>query len=180
MKGEITINTIKRLVNQKAEIINAPKNDLPTYSNVKDSHPFIEVDQQKNLHYVIFERGKEILRKTTNDLDELLYWIFCDVTFSLAIQFELENRLEHQDVRRIFFKKQEVLLKMLDPIWEVKKIEEHQTILKNNPFDDNGSLRVALARSLREKGIPNDLAWGKACEKYPLVPKLRLSNTLDL
>jgi len=84
---------IRKRVKKLAGKIRALKKLLPTYRNSIDgAHPHIEIDKNGLLHYVIIEKGQEIKRKTTNKLDEFLYWIFSGVTFSMAVAFELMNR----------------------------------------------------------------------------------------
>lgn len=48
---------------------------------------------------VVVERGIEWERRKTNDLDKLLYWIFANLTFSMAVEYELAHRVEGQDFR---------------------------------------------------------------------------------
>jgi len=72
----------------------------------------------------------------TNNLNELLYWIFDLITFRFASDFELKNRDESLDFRRILFKKQEELLGLIDYNWKIKKETEHNEVLKFYPFND--------------------------------------------
>lgn len=132
-----TLDDIKEFVDYLAVKIQATFDSLPTYGQTIDgAHPHLEVDKLGKLHYIIVERGKELQRKTTENIDDLLYWIFADVTFGIACEFELNHRIETQDFRRIMFKKQEELLGILNELWKVKKEEEHKKILKLHPFDD--------------------------------------------
>jgi len=132
-----TVDEIQELVNKLAEKINAPSHYLPTFSTPKgDATPNIEIDSSGLYNYVISERGSEFERRITSDLNDLLYWIFASVTFSMACDYELKNRVENKDFRRIMFAKQEELLGILDKSWEEKESEEHQAILVNSPFDD--------------------------------------------
>ncbi len=132
----LTLKEIETEVNRLAKIINAPQDGLPTYGFSRDfAYPHIEVDA-RGYHYVIVERGEELKRETTLDLQELLFLIFKDVTFSMATQYELKNRIKDKDCRRMYFIKQEELLGLLDPQWAVKQKEYHADILKIHPFND--------------------------------------------
>ncbi|WP_420148066.1 Imm63 family immunity protein [Spirosoma sp.] len=132
-----TLDDIKKRVDQLALIINAPSDLLPTYGYSRDSaYPHVEVDSSGHMHYVVVERGQELERKTTDQLNDLLYWIFTDVTFSMANDFEMKNRIESQDFRRILFKKQEELLGILSEEWQQKERDAHEKILINHPFTD--------------------------------------------
>jgi hypothetical protein len=90
---------VKELSNR----INAPGSLLPTFGFSRDmGHPHIEVDH-KGYHYVVVERGTELERKSSDNLTDLLYWIFKDITFSMSVKFELQNRIEDQDFRVLLF-----------------------------------------------------------------------------
>ena len=164
-----TLDGIHRAVDKIAEKINAPKSLLPTYgySSSYFAHVHIEVDSH-GLHWVVIERGVETQRKTTDDPHELLYWIFKNVTSSMASQFGLDNRIEGQDSRRLLFQKQEELLGELDSSWKKRAEEDHARILAQHPYDDNVLLRVKLIEDLKAKGHSSEEARKLATEKYPL------------
>lgn len=163
----IDLKEIKKEVDSLAQIIKVPDEHLPTYDYSKDfGYPHVEVDK-KGYHYVVVERGEELERKSTNDLKELLYWIFDHATFSMAIKYELDNRIEDKDSRRISFKKQEELLAILNPSWCDRKKLEHKEILKKHPFDDLAGLRASYCRELREKGFSEEEIDKMAYDKYP-------------
>jgi hypothetical protein len=165
---QLSYRHIKGKVKELANRIEVPANLLPTYrfSN-GDESPLIEIDKIGNLHYVKIERGKEWSRKTTDELDELLYRIFFDVTFEMAFRFELNNRIENQDCRRIAFDQHEKLLGILSESWRQKGHNEHLQILVNHPFDDLAGLRATYCRELREKGLEESEIDKLAYEKYP-------------
>lgn len=168
MDKKYSLNEIKSRVKRLAAQINAPADLLPTYGYSKDgARPHIEVDP-RGYHYIVVERGQELSRVTTNDLDELLYCVFKDVTFDLAGKYELKHRVENQDSRRLIFKRQVELLSKLSPKWGEMKTQEYQKILEQHPYDDQAYIRLDLAKTLQEGGLSPELAWKKACEKYPL------------
>ena len=105
-----SLGGLRKAITHLAERIGAPNSLLPTFGNSLDgAHPHIEVDA-RGLHFVVVERGQELDRKTTSDPNQLAYWVFQSVTFSMASDFELKNRIKKQDCRRILFLKQEELL----------------------------------------------------------------------
>jgi hypothetical protein len=162
-----SLDDLKKIVEELAAKIYAPADLLPTYGYSRDfAYPHIEVGNYKLLHYVVIERGQELERKTTTDLDTLLYWIFSNVTFSMAVEYELNNRLEDRDCRRIIFDKQEKLLGILNENWQQKEIEEHNKILEKNPFDDLAGLRATYC-ALRAQGYSESEIDKLAYEKYP-------------
>ena len=122
---------IKSEVDRLAAQIGALDHLLPTYGySVDGARPHIEIDSG-GYHFVVVERGQEISRVTTNELDQLLYHVFEAVTFSLACQYELENRVKHQDFRRLMFRRQIELLSMLSPEWGEIEARDHERILGN-------------------------------------------------
>jgi len=133
----LSLATIRKKTTDIARIINAPRDLLPTFGSTRDfGNPHIEVDK-KNYHYVIVERGIEWERSTTQNLNELLYWIFNDVTFQMACDYEVKNRVNNQDFRRELFRKQLELMKNINSDFSKKLEEEIREILKNHPFNDN-------------------------------------------
>lgn len=133
----ISLTHIKKQVDELATIINAPAELLPTYgSSIDMGHPHLEADYRGQLHFVVVERGTELERRTTANLDELLYWIFQGVTFSLACDYELAHRIADEDCRRIIFARQEELLGRLSARWQQKAREHHRRILPEYPFSD--------------------------------------------
>jgi hypothetical protein len=163
-----TLSEIQNLAQDLASRIKAPTYLLPTFSSpIGDATPNIEVDNSGLYHFVISERGTEYDRKITSDLNDLMYWIFSSVTFSMACDYELQNRIEDKDSRRIMFAKQEELLELLNKDWAEKERKEHQSILCSYPFDDLAGLRATYCGELRAKGLSESEIDKKAYEKYP-------------
>lgn len=66
-----------------------------------DGSPYVEVGEA--YYFIVEERGIELERRKTIDLDELLYWVFDGVTFTVASTFETRNREPNKDSRRLLF-----------------------------------------------------------------------------
>lgn len=164
-----TLQQIEEQVNTLAAKIDAPFDLLPTYGYTRDfAWPHIEVNHN-GMHYVIVERGKEIERITTQDIDELLFRIFSVVTFTIAGKYELQHRVNTQDSRRILFTRQEELLGMLKPAWQQREQAAHTAILQRYPFDDYGVVRVEYWRQLRAQGYSEEEIKKLAYDKYPVM-----------
>ena len=111
------LNAVRERVDELALRIDVPSHLLPTYGKSDDgARPHIETDGD-SFSYVIVERGIELQRDSTTDIDELLYWIFRSVTFNMGVDFELQHRSEEQDFRIILFRRQLELLAALKPHW---------------------------------------------------------------
>jgi catechol 2,3-dioxygenase-like lactoylglutathione lyase family enzyme len=76
----------------------------------------------------VVERGQELRRDTTRDLDELLYHVFESVTFELACDYERAHRIAGEDIRRQLFARQLELLSSLSPAWAEREASEHRRI----------------------------------------------------
>lgn len=163
-----SFESIKKIIYELAVKINAPEDLLPTYGYSRDfAYPHIEIDNSGLLHYVIVERGQELDHKVTDKLDDLLYWIFTSVTSDMACKYELKNRVEHRDGRRIIFEVQEELLGILNANWREKQVKENSQILARYPYDDYASLRATYCGILREKGYSEEEINQLAYDKYP-------------
>lgn len=101
-----------------------------------DGTPHIELVDGR-YHYVVTERGSEFERKIAESEDELLYWLMSDVTISIALELELNNRVQGQDSRRQWFPKNIELLSLLSTEWAHRKESEYVKILAEHPFRDD-------------------------------------------
>ena len=130
------LSDVKNLVDQLALKIQAPESLLPTYGDSLDGgHPYVEIDRSGLLFYLADERGSEIKRYIALDIDDLLYNIFKDVTFLMATKnFTFTTPGKYS--RRVWFVEQERLLGLLDESWGLRKIKEHEDLLKVHPFND--------------------------------------------
>jgi Immunity protein 63 len=146
-----TLKEIEADVTRLAKRIDAASNQLPTYNISRDlGYAHIEVDASK-YHYVSVERGIES-RKSTADYDELLYWVFQSATFSIALYYELNNRIEDRDCRRIMFPHQIALMHKISP--KMGALCEHRIaeILSTHPYDDEPTRVVnRMNRPKRDK-----------------------------
>ncbi len=132
----LALPEIKAKVDELAEIIGAPQDSLPTYGySNQNGHPHIDIGSQ-GYYYLILEQDTVCDRLITKDIDELLYKIFSNVTFSLSTKFEAANRNFNQDFRRIIFNNQIELLSLLSPLWADRQAREQALILETNPFND--------------------------------------------
>ncbi len=121
--GEI-LDGIKHQVDRLARAIDAPEQSLPTYARSEDmARPHIEV-AGKHMSWVVVERGKEWERRTTDDLDELLYWIFKSVISEMSSRFAAKHPVEGKEFRYPMFKKELELMEALSPAWRSRLIAE--------------------------------------------------------
>ena len=86
--------------------------------------------------YVVTERGQELERRRTTDVEELLFWLASDLTWAMAIDYEISHRIPGQDFRRLLFQKHLELLAELSPKWSQSKGAEYERVLADHPFCD--------------------------------------------
>ena len=106
---------LKLEITRLSQIINAPEFLIPTFDFSKDfAYPHIEM-QGEEYHFVVVERGQELERRRTFNIDEILFWIFDGITFEMACELELRNRKENEDFRIQLFQIQENLMYKINP-----------------------------------------------------------------
>jgi hypothetical protein len=154
-------------VNEMTQKIGTPQNILPTYGySEQTARPHVVVSS-RSYYYVVAQSGQEVSRYATRDIDQLLYRIFVDVTFGLAISYAEKNRIKNQDIRRVAFHRQVELLTLLSPQWGERMSQEQAQILKQAPFDDDGSVCYIYWKSLRDQGYSVAQANKMAFDRYP-------------
>lgn len=131
----LTLGAIEQRVRRMAKELDAPANYLPTYGRSReDGTPHIEINGAYD--FVVSERGKEFERRSSSDIDELLYWVFRTVTFSLAADYECGHRRAGEDSRRQLFAIQLDMLKKLSPDWAEREDAYLRGVLRQHPFQD--------------------------------------------
>lgn len=131
----LDLDAISEIVGLLGRRIDAPTHYLPTFGwSDEFARPHVEVSSL--YHYVVSERGQEIRRYKTVELDLLLFWIFADVTSQMAGKYEIATRRDGEDSRRQRFAKQEELMGRLSQSWMLKLAGEHHDILIRHPFND--------------------------------------------
>ena len=129
-----SLPAIQERVLALAHLIGAPDSALPTFGGTEDgARPHVEVDDC--YHLVVVERGQELERRSTSDLDELLYWVFATVVFSMAVS-ERPGRKPGEDSRRRLFERERALLRALKPDWARRRKAEQAETLAQHPFTD--------------------------------------------
>lgn len=127
---------IQKKVNDLGKSVGIPESDLHIFSSSPgDGRPHISYDGGL-YNYIYEERGVEFFRKTTHSNDELFYWIMSDFIYKVAFQYELENRVENRDGRRVAFNKALDLIGNISDDWKLKAQNEINDILAENPYTD--------------------------------------------
>ncbi|PKA14324.1 Imm63 family immunity protein [Leptospira haakeii] len=88
-------------------------------------------------HFKYIERGHASTDRKTKDPNDILYWLYQSATFENACKYELINRMEKQDFRRILFEKQLSLLKSIGIEYYERHKKEISDILVKYPYRDS-------------------------------------------
>jgi hypothetical protein len=130
----LSIAEVQRLVKDLALRLGVSDFTIRT-EPLGDASPYIEVGDA--YHYVIDERGTELQRKTTTNLDELLYWILKGLISTMARDYETCHRRAGEDSRRQAFAKELELIGTLSATWADRLKKNQDEILGRHPFDDS-------------------------------------------
>jgi hypothetical protein len=168
VSSQTSLDRLQTKVHQLASRLGAPPSTLPTVGHSEDgARPHIEVDGPL-FHYIVVERGTEISRRTTADEDELLFFVFEDVTSLLATSHVMQTRAPGLDSRRQVFATQLQLLVVLSSEWAARAANRQASILSRAPFDDASDLRLKAYSEMTMAGRTPEDAWKAACEAHPL------------
>ena len=127
---------IKHKVEQLANLINAPGDKRPGYGTSENiGTPYIEVDDS-NYYFLAFDRDIRTLNRKTQDIDELLYWVFAYITSGMSSSYASLHRDPKNNYRRVMFSHQLELLERLNPLWKEQRGKEIDEILKTNPYSN--------------------------------------------
>jgi len=85
-------------------------------------------------HYIIFEKGNISKHYKSEKIEGILYPLFKSITIVLASKYELKHRNGHEDTRRLRWKKQLELLKIVDIEFYEKRKKEIEELLKTFPY----------------------------------------------
>jgi Immunity protein 63 len=113
--------------------IGASSDIIPPFGESRDGS---YVDYDGLYRWIVRERGQEIEHRLTLDEDELMCWVFSEITFEMAALYEVGHRRPSQDSRRLLFQHQLELLAKLSPVWKTRCEQEQQEILAHAPFHD--------------------------------------------
>ena len=139
--AEDELSRAERIIQELGATIAAPADILPTRTDKDLGYPHIEFSNGI-YHFVVRERGAELQRRSTADLDNLLFWVFDSVTFSMASHYEVAHRVPNEDSRRGLFKQHLKLLSLLNPSWAKDREIEIAKILKKHPFRDSKKIET--------------------------------------
>jgi hypothetical protein len=140
MEKYLSLSEIKMYVNDMASRINVDMGKHFAYSygypeNLYE-YPYVEVHKD-GYCFIVKDRGQITVEKHTQDIQELLYWIFEFVTFDIALDFAVKHPFPASwQQRRIMWKKQLELLNTISPGFKEQRRRDITEILAKNPAND--------------------------------------------
>jgi len=87
-------------------------------------------------YYLFLERGNIENEKNTTDLFDIVYWSLQEYIFNLAMDYAQENRNPLSDFRRILFKKELEIWKSVGQNFYMRRKQEIDKLLIDNPYID--------------------------------------------
>lgn len=132
----ITIQEIYSQAKELAGKIAATPELFPTFGTSDLSgRPYIVI-KEDTYYYMVNDRDTVSIKRQTTNAQDLLYWIFNDITYQMGCAYEAEHRVTDVDPRRLTFKKQLDLLEILDARWKELKQQEIEETLAMHPYRD--------------------------------------------
>lgn len=132
----VTLDEIHKKVIENARKISASNTLFPTFGDLHyDGTPCILIEREQ-FTYTAKERNNVVMNKQTNDIDELLFWVFEDITFFMASDYELNHRINNLDSRRLLHTHQLELLGNINIDWARRRAIQIEEVLKNSPYRD--------------------------------------------
>ena len=134
------LDAIRIRFQEISRLLNAP-DERTTFRTTPEHDGSWHCEQDgETFHFVITERGMEVERQTTRDAYELLYWLVSDVTFGMAIDYELQSRgsndSDKTDGRNVWMRHQVELLRTVNKSWADSKHLEHSSMLSREAKND--------------------------------------------
>lgn len=130
------INSVKSNYYRIAKELSAPKRFIQFAKTPRhDGSPHIEYEGDEFL-YVFTERGYRYKEERTKDSNELLYWLVSDLTWGMAMEYELKHRIESENFRKQMFAKHIELLMSVNQDWGKRKKEEYDKLLIESPYEE--------------------------------------------
>ena len=99
-------------------IIEAPIQSLVSFDPKIDmGAPYVDFEPGGAYHWIVKERGKTLDHRTSQDVDDILFWSFEATTASMASRWAAMHPDNQRDFRVGMWAKQQELLQRLEPRW---------------------------------------------------------------
>jgi hypothetical protein len=143
---------LKDKLSSYARMLDIPEEVLPEYDTYSyEGTSYIEY-KDGLYHLAAMERGQDIIRQTTPDMDQMAFWVFRNISASIAADYASDHSPGDQDPRRFAYEKQKVMLTLLNPGWASKIAQWQAGQLEHYPFDDFYHQRQDYQQEILDNG----------------------------
>jgi hypothetical protein len=120
-------------VGRMADAVGASRRRLPSFGHNTDfAWPSVE-ESEGGFAWVVMERGEELERHETRDIDDIQYRILEFATSAMALDWAAAKMDQAPEQRLLWFKRHLELLGQLDPRWCDRKKAQIAAILRTHP-----------------------------------------------
>lgn len=114
----------------------------PLYTEPQDTgEPHVE-RHGADYHYVVTNFGRELDRRATSNVEELLYWLMSLVVYEKAVEDEKGRNVEGLSYRQRLFVRELELMRLLNAEWEARRREEIEKVLRVTPFGQEAAKHI--------------------------------------
>jgi hypothetical protein len=132
----MTIESIINQINNWALEINVPQNLLPNQKSM--GFDYTEISKNDNNYLITYyERGSVVFQNLYTNPSTVLFHYFYSITSDMAQKYELNNRIDNQDTRKLKNEKHIELMTAVNPDWKQETKDKIQKILNKNPYNDH-------------------------------------------
>jgi hypothetical protein len=101
--------------------------------------PYVDLRDNDEIYYVVEERGVELERVKCSSIDDVLYFLFSDITHDMASNHAATHGKPGTEFRRLMFQEQLRLLELASKKWRLKRELEIKEVLGKAPYNDRTS-----------------------------------------
>ncbi|MGR9557498.1 Imm63 family immunity protein (plasmid) [Rhizobium leguminosarum] len=98
--------------------------------------PYVDLKDSDEIYYVVEERGVELERVKCSSIDNVLYFLFSDITHDMASNYAATHGKPGTEFRRHMFQEQLRLLGLASKEWRLKRELEIEEVLRKAPYND--------------------------------------------
>ncbi|MDI5927463.1 Imm63 family immunity protein [Rhizobium leguminosarum] len=97
---------------------------------------YVDLKDSDEIYYVVEERGVELERVKCSSIDNVLYFLFSDITHDMASNYAATHGKPGTEFRRLMFQEQLRLLGLASKEWRLERELEIKEILRKAPYND--------------------------------------------